>query len=128
MGHGYKGDTGHHHSIGENIAATAAKFPYRDAYFGESSPDSKERNRNIKCGDLAGESKDFYDTIAYGGIEKTLPNGKGVMTEMSDGSIVSFREVSSSDRTPVAEINIKYSSDPSGVKGQKIHFIRKGKE
>lgn len=125
MGHGYKGDTGHHHSIGENVAATAAKFPYSDGYFGEDSPDSKKRNRNIECDDLAGESKEFYDTIALGGIEKTLPNGKGVMTEMADGSVVSFREVSGSDGTPVAEINIKYSSDPSGVKGQKIHFIEK---
>ena len=126
MGHGYKGDTGHHHSIGENIAATAAKFPYSDGYFGEDSPDSKKRNRNIECDDLLSESRDFYDTIANGGIEKTLPNGKGVMTEMADGSVVTYREVSSSaDKTPVAEINIKDSKDPSGVKGQKIHFIKK---
>ena len=74
---------------------------------------------------LSPNGKEFYDTIALGGIEKTLPNGKGVMTEMADGSVVSFREVSGSDGTPVAEINIKYSSDPSGVKLKKIHFIEK---
>lgn len=125
MGHGYKGDTGHHHSISENIAATASKFPYHNGYFGVKSPDSKERNRNIECSNLASQSKEFYDTIAHGGIEQVLSNGKGHYTEMADGTVVTFRTVSSSDGTPVAEINIKRSSDPNGVKGQKIHFVPK---
>ena len=126
MGHGYKDDTGHHHSIGENIATAAARFPYSNGYFGKDSPDSKKRNRNIECNDLLSESRDFYDAIAYGGIEKTLPNDKGVATEMTDGTVVTYREVSgSADKTPVVEINIRGSKNSGGVKGQKIHFIKK---
>ena len=48
------------------------------------------------------------------------------MTEMADGTVVTYREVSgSADKSPVAEINIRDSKDPGGVKGQKIHFIKK---
>ncbi len=125
MGHGYKGDTGHHHSLGENVAAVAAEFPYSNGYFGTASPDSKRRNRNIECESLSKDSERFYDLITYGGLEKTLPNGKGVMTEMADGSVVSFRKVSKSDGTPVVEINVRYSSGSGGVKSQKIHFVEK---
>lgn len=44
---------------------------------------------------------------------------------MSDGTIITYREVSSSDASPAVDINIKKSTNPSGVKSQKIHFIKK---
>lgn len=34
-----------------------------------------------------------------------LGNGKGVYTKMKDGSILSYREVSSSDGSPAVEMN-----------------------
>ncbi|MCF0106641.1 MAG: hypothetical protein HUJ53_07765 [Holdemanella sp.] len=43
----------------------------------------------------------------------------------SDGTIITYREVSSSDGSPAVDINIKKSTDSSGVKSQKIHFVKK---
>ena len=42
---------------------------------------------------------------------------------MNDGTVVTMREISSSDGTPVVEINIKGSSHTGGLKNQKIHFM-----
>ena len=53
-----------------------------------------------------------------------MANGKGHYTKMKDGSILSYREVSSSDGTPAVEINIKKSTDHGGIKYQKIHFVK----
>lgn len=35
MGHGYKGDTGHHHSIRENLPSLTSSYDYHNGYFGE---------------------------------------------------------------------------------------------
>ena len=54
------------------------------------------------------------------------PNGKGYRVSMKDGSIITYREVSSSDGSPAVDINITSSSDDTGgVRTQKIHFVRK---
>jgi hypothetical protein len=48
-----------------------------------------------------------------------------MMHRMGDGSIVSHRLVSSSKgKSPVVELKVK---NASGIKSQKIHFVRKGK-
>ena len=47
------------------------------------------------------------------------------MTEMSDGSIITYREYQSSDGSPVVDINIKKSTDTGGIKKQKIHFVKR---
>jgi hypothetical protein len=69
-------------------------------------------------------AQDFYDKAAHGGIERPMANGKGHYTKMKDGSILSYREVSSSDGTPAVEINIKKSTNHGGIKYQKIHFVK----
>lgn len=43
---------------------------------------------------------------------------------MKDGTILSYREVSSSDGSPAVEINIRQSDDHSDIKYQKIHFVK----
>lgn len=53
-----------------------------------------------------------------------MANGKGNYTKMKDGSILSYREVSSSDGSPAVEINIKKSIDHGGIKNRKIHFVK----
>ena len=53
-----------------------------------------------------------------------MSNGKGEVAKMKDGTIISYREVTSSDGTPAVEINISNSNDPADVKKQKIHFIK----
>ena len=35
MGHGYKGDTGHHHSITENLGSLQSEYKYNNGYFGD---------------------------------------------------------------------------------------------
>ncbi|SEQ30423.1 hypothetical protein SAMN02910289_01723 [Lachnospiraceae bacterium RM5] len=123
MGHGYKGDTGHHHSIRENLSSLISSYDYYNGYFGEKG---QGRNfvRNITSADPVKTAQDFYDKAAYGGIERPMANGKGHYTKMKDGAILSYREVSSSDGTPVVEINIKKSTDHGGIKYQKIHFVK----
>ena len=125
MGHGYKGDTGHHHSLSENLPSLMKKYKYANGYFGEHGQ-GRDFVRNIKCADPVSVAKDFYDTAAHGGKEQEMDNGKGYITKMKDGSILSFREVSSSDGSPAVEINIKHSSDHGGIKYQKIHFVKGG--
>ncbi len=123
MGRGFKGDTGHHHSITENISSLTSDYKYNDGYFGDKG---QGRNfvRNIASDDPLKTAREFYDKAAHGGIEREMANGKGVYTKMKDGTILSYREVSSSDGTPAVEINVKESNDHGGIKYQKIHFVK----
>ena len=68
-------------------------------------------------------AKDFYDKIAFGGKEQII-NENMRITRMADGTVITMRKVSSSDGTPVVDINIKPSKHTGGVKGQKIHFVQ----
>ncbi|MDD7281664.1 MAG: hypothetical protein PUH10_06710 [Erysipelotrichaceae bacterium] len=71
------------------------------------------------------ERKSTQTKFTNGGIESKINGGKSKITQMSDGTIITYREVSSSDGSPAVDINIKKSTNPSGVKSQKIHFIKK---
>ena len=76
---------------------------------------------------FANIAKDFYEKLTYGAIEKSLPNGKGKIAKLKDGTIITYREISSSDGSPAVDINIKKSTNSNGVKQQKIHFTKKGR-
>ena len=85
--------------------------------------------RNIISEDPSAAAKEFYDSIAYGGIERNLTDkktgaNKGMVAKMADGSIITWREVSSSDGSPAVDINIERSSDNNVVQQQKIHFVK----
>ncbi len=123
MGHGFKGDAGHYHSITENLPALTSSYSYRNGYFGVKGQ-GREFIRNITSNDPASTSQNFYDKAAYGGIERQMNNGKGVYTKMKDGSILSYRQISTSDGSPAVEINIRGSTDHGTVKYQKIHFVK----
>jgi len=123
MGHGYKGDTGHHYSITENLSSLTSSYDYHNGYFGEKGQ-GRDFVRNISSADPVKTVQEFYDKAAHGGIERPMTNGKGHYTKMKDGLILSYREVSSSDGTPAVEINIKKSTDHGGIKYQKIHFVK----
>ena len=49
MGHGYKGDTGHYHTIGENVGALRERFAFNEntGYFGVRGKSGKGNIRNI---------------------------------------------------------------------------------
>lgn len=123
MGRGYKNDTGHHHSIKENLPSLTSRFDYNNGYFGEKGY-GRTFVRNISSDDPVKTAKEFYDKAACGGIERPVANGKGHYSKMKDGSILSYREVSFSDGSPAVEINIKKSNDHGGIKNQKIHFVK----
>ncbi len=103
MGHGYKGNTGYHHSITENLPSLISEYDYHNGYFGDKGK-GRDFVRNIKSDDPVKTAQAFYDKAAHGGIEHQMENGKGVYAKMKDGSILSYREVSSSDGTPAVEI------------------------
>lgn len=126
MGFGYKGDTGHHHTLGENAASLKKSFGFNPSsgYFGKPGKSNDKSKRNIESNDPTKTAKDFYDKATYGGIEKPLKNGKGWKTEMKDGTTVVFRETSSSDGSPAVNISITSSTSSGGIKTQKIHFVK----
>ncbi len=123
MGLGFKGDTGHHHSILENMPTITTKYKYHNGYFGDKGK-GRDYVRNISCDNPVKVAKEFYDKAAHGGIERQMDNGKGVYTKMRDGSILSYREVSSSDGSPAVEININNSMNHGDIRYQKIHFVK----
>lgn len=124
MGTGYKGNSKYYRSIGQNIMAVSTSYEYHEGRFGVSSPSTGNKTRNIASDDPLATAKDFYAKIAFGGVEKTYNGGKLKITHMADGTIISTRTTSTSDGTPVVEINISSSTHSGGVKQQKIHFIK----
>lgn len=123
----YKGGTIRYHSIGQNILVASNSYKYSNGYFGDKSPSTGSKTRNIASSDNVSTATDFYNKIALGGTERVYDNGNRKITQMSDGSVVTWRKTSASDGTPVVEINISSSSHTDGVKRQKIHFIREDK-
>lgn len=119
----YKGGAAYHHSLSENVSNLKANYPYSNGYFGEKGQ-GRTFTRNISSDDPVATAKDFFDKAAYGGVVQQMSNGKGEIVKMKDGTIITHREISSSDGTPAVEINIASSTDPAGIKMQKIHFVK----
>lgn len=124
MGTGFKGNALHYRGIAENIPAASSKYKYHNGRFGENSPSTGNRTRIIASSDPLQTAMDFYNTLAYGGLEKTYEDRSRRITQMADGTIITWRMVSRSDGSPVVEINVSGSSNTGGLKKQKIHFVR----
>ena len=120
MGVHYKGGATNYHSISDNVKTAASSYKYQKGYFGE--PGTGNRVRVIYSDNPASTGKDFYDKLAFGGVEKDLSNGKGKITYMADGSIITFRPTTKSDNYPGVDINISKSTSSGELKKQKIHF------
>ncbi len=128
VGTTYKGNTKFYRSIGQNIVIAKNIYKYENGRFGDSSPSTGNKTRNIVSDDPEKTAKDFYDKIALGGIEHSTGDGSRKITKMADGSIVTWRNYSHSDGTSVVQINIKNSTHSGGIKDQKIHFVNGGKK
>lgn len=122
MGTSYKGESKYFRSIGQNVMVTSSSYDCDRGYFGENSIHGSDRTRNITSKDNLKTAEDFYKKIAFGGIEQTV-NDNMRITRMADGTVITMRKVSSSDRTPVVDINIKKSKHSGGIRDQKIHFV-----
>ena len=131
MGTYYKGGASHYHSISENVSSLKRKYPYKDGYFGKKGDSSTNAKvRHIESNDPQTTARASYDKAAYGGIEEPIYNKRtgdkiGMKTTLADGSVITWRNVSSSDRSPAVDINISRSQDSGGVKEQKIHFVKR---
>lgn len=123
MGTGFKGGALYHRTISENLPSLEKNYVFADGYFGEKGQ-GRSFTRNIASEEPTAIAKDFFDKAAYGGLVQYMSNGKGKLVKMKDGSIVSHREVSTSDGSPAVEINITRSTDSGGIKRQKIHFVK----
>ena len=124
MGTGYKGGANHYCSFAENVSNLKSNYSFSNGYFGEKGQ-GRSFTRNIASDDPNATSKDFFDRASYGGIVNQMSNGKGQTVKMKDGTIISYRKVSSSDGSAAVDINISKSSDSGEVKTQKIHFIKR---
>lgn len=128
MGTYYKGGSPTYHTLRENLPEIRKTYtPSEEGYFGKVGKAGVDSIRQIDVDDVFAESKAFYDTIAYGGIETQLPRGNGLRTDLKDGTIIVYREITSTEGSPAVEINVTKSNDNCGLKSHKIHFERKGK-
>lgn len=123
LGAGYKGNSNIYRRIGQNVLITSDSYNYSGGFFGDNSKHGGKSTRNISSKDNLKTDNDFYNKIAYGGIEKIVNNNLRI-TRMNDGKVITMRVVSHSDGTPVADVNIKNSTRTGGVKTQKIHFVQ----
>lgn len=127
MGTGFKGNASYYRSIGQNVLIAGSSYGFANGYFGKNSPHGGNSTRNIVAEDNIAAAKDFYDKLAYGGKEQVVSDNMKI-THMADGTIITMRKVSSSDGTPVVDINISYSRGSGGIKSQKIHFVKEEKK
>ena len=128
MGVSYKGGAQSYRSVSNNIPFVSLSYDYNDGYFGE--PGTGNKVRIIYSDNPISTGKDFYDKIAYGGIQTYLDDNnpsKGAKTEMADGTIITFRPKTKSDDNPGVDINITKSNEHGSLKKQKIHFEYGGK-
>ncbi len=113
-------------SFSENIDSLKNHFDFKNGYFGEKG--TKSDRRRIESDSPIEIARSFYDIASEGGLEEPLSNGKGVMSTLKDGTVVTMREISNSvDRSPAVDINIRKSIEQNGVKNQRIHFVKRKK-
>lgn len=129
MGTAYKGNTPHYHSVEENLDAVQEKYANKNGLFGVAGQSKSGSIRNILSDNPQATAKDFYDSIARGGIEEPLlyKDGtvKGYKTKMADGTTINWRKVSSSrDGSPAVDIDVQYSDSHGNLVTQKIHFVK----
>lgn len=133
MGTYYKGGASHYHSLAENVSTLKKHFSFSRGFFGSKSPIAVSVNvRNISSKNPVATAKQFYDEAAHGGIQHVIKfkNGdvKGYTTNLKDGTVITWRHTSSSDGTPAVDISIKKSVSSTGIKRQKIHFVKMGEK
>lgn len=107
----------------ENIKSLTDIFPCVNGFFGAKGK-GRSFTRNIISKTPEAEALKFFNLAGNGGNISPFGDGKGTLSRMRDGTIISYRKVSTSDGTSVVEINLKQSDGIIGeIKSQKIHFV-----
>ena len=118
---GTAGSSSARHSLNDNLPKLTKKYPLsKDGYF---APRGSGRIfvREMKCKDPVATARDFYNIATKKHEEERIYDGKVSVATMRDKTEISHRSFSSSDGSPVVEINIKTIGR---VKHQKIHFVK----
>ncbi len=105
-------------SIEYNVKAMVDKFPLTNGKFGVKGKNCQV----IYCEEVIESSQEFYNLISNGGTESKLHNGHGVKSVLDDGTIIVYRQFTSTTNSPAIDIT---KSPSSSVKNQKIHFVEK---
>lgn len=125
MGHDvYEGGASDYYSFAENADNLKMTYAFSQGYFGNKGDSKSNSIRHIESDDPLSSAQSFYDMAAYGGMEESLGPGKWKAT-MEDGTVITMRETSTSDGSPVVDINIEKGSDSKNIKSQKIHFTKR---
>ena len=126
MGHSkYLGSTHHQHTLAENLPDVLKRYPVNSqGYFGVKGRSRNDSVRNIVCDDPLSVARDLFHRLGRGGVVTPMSNGKGISARLGDEAVISFREVSSSDGSPVVEINLRWFVGKGAVQSQKIHVVR----
>ena len=118
----YVGRKQQYHSLEDNIALTTIIYPLIDGCFGQKG---KSRGvREIHSRNYEAVAKNFFNAIARGGILDLCTIEGGVVSRMKDGSVISYRRITSSVNSPAVEIRFRKLTSKYGIKNQKIHFVQ----
>lgn len=101
----------------------------RSGYFGISERGNKSMTRLVYTdGDPKEETKILFNMLAKGATVTEDVKDKMWHTELEDGTKIYLRiDYPTPDHAPAVMISIRKSNDPAGIRTQKIHFVKKGK-
>jgi hypothetical protein len=109
-------------SLEQNINATSSSYPIHNVFFGTKG--SSYGVREIHSRNHEKTAKDFFNKIARGGILDLHTINGGVISRMKDGTVISYRKITSSSNSPAVEIRFRKLDSKYGIKDQKIHFVQ----
>ena len=118
----YVGRIQQYRSLSQNIALTTSSYKLTDGYFG--SKGSSRGVREIHARNHEAVAKDFFNKIARGGVLDLKTISGGVLSRMKDGTIISYRKITSSSNSPAVEIRFRKMKSKHGINDQKIHFVQ----
>lgn len=109
-------------SLDENYDLVVTSYPLSNGYFGIKG--SSWGIREIHSRNHEATAKDFFNKIARGGVLDLKTISGGVVSRMKDGTIVSYRKITSSENSPAVEIRFRKQNSKYGINDQKIHFVQ----
>lgn len=127
MGAGFSSATRISCNIKDGLIQAKLTYNYNDGLFFDRSPKRHDDYVRIcESDNPIKTSKEFFEILTQNSFSNKQFKDKKIIAKMTDGTVITWREKSSSDGSPVVEINIKRCDSNSGLKNQKIHFTQKG--
>ena len=109
-------------SIDQNLSSVSLSYPTSNGYFGIKG--SSYGIREIHSRNHEKTAKDFFNKIARGGILDLHTIKGGVVSRMKDGTVVSYRKITSSNNSPAVEIRFRKLDSKFGIKDQKFTLYK----